>query len=93
LLQLTGLDRFVTASYGAQQQVNRQVEQAMVDYRQTDTVRLAKDMPRTTISVTQDETFTGGLCLVAPEPVSNFIILEQLAQTRDAELRGDAIHQ
>jgi hypothetical protein len=29
-LNLTGLDRFVAASYGAQQQVNGQVEQAMV---------------------------------------------------------------
>jgi hypothetical protein len=83
LLNLTGLDRFVAASYGAQHQVNRQVEQALVDYRQAETARLAKDMPRKTISMTQDETFTGGLCLVAIEPVRNFIILAQLAQTRD----------
>ena len=86
LLQLPGLDRFVAASSGAQQQVNRQVEHAIVDYRQAETARLAKDMPRKTISVTQDETFTGGLCLVATEPVSNFIILEQLAQTRDQDV-------
>jgi hypothetical protein len=83
LLNLTGLDRFVAASYGVQQQVNSQVEQAIVDYQQTETARLAKDMPRKAITVTQDETFTGGLCLVASEPVSNFIILEQLAQARD----------
>jgi hypothetical protein len=38
-LTLTGLDRFVAASYGSQQQVNRQVEQAIVDYRQTETTR------------------------------------------------------
>ncbi len=82
-LKLTGLDRFVAASYGAQQQVNCQVEEAMVAYRQTETARLAKDMPRKDLTVTQDETFTGGLCLVGSEPVSNFIILEQLAQRRD----------
>src|SRR5205085_3855722 len=41
--------------------------------------------PRKTITVTQDETFTGGLCLVASDPMSNFIILEQLAQTRDQD--------
>ena len=86
LLKLTGLDCFVAASYGTQQQVNLQVEQAIVDYRQTETTRLAKDMPRKTITVTQDETFTGGLCLVATEPMSNFIILEQLAQTRDQDV-------
>jgi hypothetical protein len=85
LRNLTSLDRFVAASYGAQQQVNLQVEQAIVDYRHTETPRLAKDMPHKVITVTQDETFTGGLCLVATEPVSNFIILEQLAQTRDQD--------
>jgi hypothetical protein len=82
-LTLTGLDRFVAASYGAQQQVNRRVEEAMVAYRQDETARLAQDMPRKAITVTQDETFTGGLCLVTMDPESNFIILEQLAQTRD----------
>jgi len=82
-LNLTGLDRFVAASYGAQQQVNRRVEEAMVAYRQDETARLAKDMPRKAITVTQDETFTGGLCLVTMDPESNFIILEQLAQARD----------
>ena len=89
LLKLTALDRFVAASYGAQQQVNSQVEQAIVDYRQTETARLAQDMPRKTITVTQDETFTGGLCLVASEPTSNFIILEQLAQARDQTAWND----
>jgi hypothetical protein len=29
---------------------------------------LAQDMPRKTITVTQDETFTGGLCLVTMDP-------------------------
>jgi Family of unknown function (DUF6399) len=86
LLNLTGLDRFVAAAYGTQQQVHRQVEHAIVDYRHTETARLATDMPRKTITVTQDETFPGGLCLVASEPVSNFIILEQLAQARDQDI-------
>jgi hypothetical protein len=73
-LNLTGLDRFVAASYGAQQQVNRQVEEAMVTYRHAETARLAQDMPRKAITVTQDETCTGGLCLVTMDPESNFII-------------------
>jgi len=82
-LNLTGLDRFVAASYGAQQQVNRRVAAAMVTYRQDATARLAKDMPRKAITVTQDATLTGGLCLVTMDPASHFIILEQLAQGRD----------
>jgi Family of unknown function (DUF6399) len=82
-LKLTGLERFVAASDGAQQQVNGQVEAAMVADRQTATARLAKDMPRPDITVTQDETCTGGLCLVGSEPVSHVILVEQLAQRRD----------
>jgi Family of unknown function (DUF6399) len=82
-LHLTGLDRFVAASSGAQQQVNRRVEEAIVVYHQDETARLATDMPRKDLTVTQDETFTGGLCLITMDPESNCIILEQLAQARD----------
>src|SRR5262245_48317731 len=82
-LHLTGLDRFVAASYGAQQQVNVHIEQAIVDYAHTETPRLAKAMPHKDLTVTQDETFTGGLCLITMDQESNFLIVEQLAQARD----------
>jgi hypothetical protein len=82
-LHLTGLNRFVAASYGAQQQVNCHIEHAMVTYHHDETARLAQDMPRKDLTVTQDETFTGGLCLITMDPESNFILLEQLAQARD----------
>jgi hypothetical protein len=82
-LNLTGLNRFVASSYGAQQQVNCQVEHAIVDSRQSETARLAKDMPHKDLTVTQDETFTGGLCLITMDPESTFIIVEQSAQARD----------
>jgi hypothetical protein len=85
LLQLTGLNRFVGASYGTQHQVNRRVEEAIVAYRQAEHARLAPEMSPKDISLTQDETFTGGLCLVGVEPVSNFIFLEQLAAARDQD--------
>jgi Family of unknown function (DUF6399) len=82
-LNLTGLNRFVAASYGAQQQVNCHIEHAMVTYHQDETARLAQDMPPKDLTVTQDETFTGGLCLITMDPESNFILVEQLAQARD----------
>lgn len=85
LLKLTGLDRFVGASYGTQQQVNRRVEEAIVAYRHVESTRLAQAMPAKEITMTQDETFTGGLCLVGIEPVSNYIVLEQLAAARDQD--------
>ncbi len=63
LLELTGLNRFVGASYGTQQQVNRGVEEAIVAYRCEERTRLAHEMPPKDLTLTQDETFTGGLCL------------------------------
>src|SRR5215217_4282215 len=82
-LTLTGLNRFVAASYGAQQQVNVHIEQAMVTYGHDETTRLANGMPPKDLTVTQAETFTGGLCLITMDPESNFLIVEQLAQARD----------
>lgn len=84
-LQMTGLNRFVGASYGTQQQVNRRVEEAMVAYRQEESTRLAQEMPAIDITLTQDETFTGSLCLVGIEPVSNYVLLEHTAEARDQD--------
>jgi len=90
-LHLTGLNRFVAASYGAQQQINGQIEQAMVAYDHDETARLAKARPKKDLTVTQDETCTGGLCLITLDPDSNFILVEQLAQARDHVSWNDAM--
>jgi hypothetical protein len=80
---LTGRDRFVAASYGAQQQGKRRVEEAIVVYHHDATARLATDRPRKDLTVPQDDTFTGGLCLITMAPESHCILVEQLAQARD----------
>ena len=85
LLKLTGLNRFVGASSGTQQQVNRHVEEAMVAYRQEESTRLALEMPPKEITMTLDERFTGGLCLVGMDPESNYIVLEHTAPARDQD--------
>jgi hypothetical protein len=89
LLEMTGLNRFVGASFGTQQRINRGVEEAMVAYTREETQCLAQGMTPKDITVTQDETFTGGLCLVAIEPISNYILLEQTADARDHETWSD----
>ena len=70
---------------GRQHQVNRRVEEAIVAYRQEESARLAHEMPPKDITMTQDETFTGGLCLVGMDPESNYIVLEQAAPARDQD--------
>jgi hypothetical protein len=91
--ELTGLNRFVGASYGTQQRVNRGVEEALVAYRREESARLARAMPPKDITLTQDETLTGGLCLVGIEPVSNSIVLEQAAQARDQDTWQERMEQ
>jgi hypothetical protein len=56
-----------------------------VAYQREETTRLAQEMPPQEITATQEETFTGGLCLVAIEPVSNSILLEHTAEARDQD--------
>jgi hypothetical protein len=83
LLHLTGVDRFVAASSGAQQQVKLHIAHAMVPSRHDATARLAIGMPHKDLTVPQDDTCTGGLCLITMAPESTFILVEQLAQARD----------
>jgi hypothetical protein len=58
---------------------------AILKLRQEESARLAQDMPTKAITLAKDETFTGGLCLVAAEPKSNDIVLEQAAHARDQD--------
>jgi hypothetical protein len=56
-------------------------------------LRLAQTMPEKKISVCEDETFHPEICLVAIEPVSDFILVEQYAKQRDAETWNQALKQ
>jgi hypothetical protein len=82
-LERTGRNRFVGASFGTPQQSNRGVEEAMMAYRREAMGRLAQAMTPKAITVTQEETFTGGLCRVALAPVSNSLLLEHTAEARE----------
>jgi len=85
LFELTGLDQFIASSYGAQYNVSVEMEQAIINFDHFEKERLAASMPSKEISVCEDETFHPETCLVAIEPVSNFILLEKYADSRKAE--------
>ena len=85
LLELSGLDRFVAASYGAQQKVSGALEEAVVEFGQEERDRLAESMEPQQITVCEDETFHPETCLVAIEPASNFILVERYAESRKAK--------
>lgn len=84
LLRYAGLAPFLACSYGAQHSVAQRLEQQVVCLGQQEQQRLGAQMPPRTVTLVEDETFHPQPCLVAIEPVSNFIVLERYAQRRDA---------
>jgi Family of unknown function (DUF6399) len=92
-LRLTGLDRLVAASHGARHRFAALVEQAVGDFADAQRARLAAAMAARAIAVAEDETFHPATCLVAVEPVSGFLLLEQYAERRDAATWDAALGQ
>jgi hypothetical protein len=84
-LKLSGLDAFIASSYGAQQAVAEELELLLVRFGEEEDHRLAASMPPREITLCEDETFHPQICLVAIEPVSNFILVEQYQPQRDAK--------
>jgi hypothetical protein len=66
------------------------MEEAVIAFDQEERQRLAAGMSPKQITVCQDETFHPQTCLVAIEPVSNFILLEKYADDRKAETWTEA---
>lgn len=91
VLRLSSLDYFVASSYGALRERGIVMEEAIVDYGKEERERLSKKMPTKKISITEDETFHHKPCLVAIEPVSNFILLEEYGEKRDAQSWNKAL--
>lgn len=90
-LELTGLDDFLPASFGAQQAFVARLETGLAEYGREEEHRLAAQMPPREISDAEDETFHPKICLVAIEPVSNYLMLETYAERRDADTWHEAL--
>ncbi len=94
MLGLAGVGPFVGLSYGSQQKAATNMQEAIVQYEAEQRPQLAAQMPHKKITVCEDETFpAGGLCLVAVEPVSGFIVLEEYSDKRDAETWNMALQE
>ncbi len=93
LLELCQLDRFIAVSYGAQQKIAASIERCIEQFGEEEQARLTVQMPHREITLCQDETFHPQICLVAIEPVSNFLILEEYAAKRDAPTWNAAVDE
>lgn len=92
-LELSQLDAFVAASYGAQRKVAEEMEFLLVAFGQEEHQRLGAQMQPVEITLCEDETFHPQICLVGIEPVSNFILLEQYEAHRDAHTWNQSVDQ
>jgi hypothetical protein len=93
-LDRAGLDRFVASSRGALHRLSAHLESDLVAFRDSEQPVLAGQMKPTTITLIPDEHFHSGKpCLVAIEPVSNFIAVECYRDRRDADTWEEAIDE
>ncbi len=92
-LELSGLWRVVASGYGTQQAAIESMEKAIVAFGKVEPSRLGAEMPAREITVSQDENFHEQPCLVAMEPVSNYILVEEHAEDRRTETWKDAMER
>jgi hypothetical protein len=85
-LELAQLAPFVAASYGPHQRLATLLQELLGRYEQEQRQQLAPRMKAKAITLCEDENFHGAQpCLVAIEPVSNFLVLEVYRPQRDAD--------
>ena len=84
VVELAGLGPFVANSFGSHQKLAVGMEKEICAFGVEQREKLAAKMQPKDITACQDETFHPAPCLVAIEPVSNFILLEAYAEGRDA---------
>jgi hypothetical protein len=85
VLDWSGLGPFVANSLGSHHKLSVAMEAQTRAFGAAERTRLSSQLTPKTITVCEDETFHPAPCLVAIEPVSNFILLESYAESRDAE--------
>ena len=90
-LELSGLGAFVAPSFGAQQKAAVAMEEEMLVFGQEERARLAPTMEPKKVTVCEDETFHPEICLVAVDPLSNYLLLEVYADQRDTKTWKEAM--
>jgi hypothetical protein len=83
-LRWTRLDCFVAPSTGALHELGQTIQTDLAVFADEERPRLTEGMKHRHIALVPDENFHGNhVCLVAAEPASNFLFVEQYAERRD----------
>ena len=91
VLRLSGLDRWLASSHGALHAASVRMDQGVTQVGEAELTQLAAAMPLRKIALCEDETHHPKPCLVAIEPVSDFILVEEYAEQRDATTWNEAV--
>ena len=92
-LELVDLHHFVGASYGALYDLDQHLQDDLIRFGQEERQRLTPGMTAKDIVLCGDEHFHSAcVCLIAMEPVSNFILVEGYYARRDSQTWGMAIN-
>ena len=86
-----GLSPFVASSYSSQRRVSKQLDDNIIQFGKIEGKKLGQQMPVKAITLCEDETFHPEICLVAIEPVSNFILVEKYAMDRKTKTWDEAV--
>ena len=91
VLRLACLDRWIAPSHGSLHAASVRMETCVGGWGDAQRAALAPTMPTRSIALCEDETHHPAPCLVAIEPVSDFIVVERYATRRDAEAWNAAV--
>lgn len=92
-LELSGIANFIGSGYGTQRAVSLEIEREINRFEKKEETRLSEKMEAKEICVAQDETYHEYPCLVAIEPVSNYILLEKYAPDRQGETWNELMRE
>jgi len=84
--KMANIDKFVGSSQTALQNIAKKLDKQIKNFGKEESERLAQNMPHKSITGALDENFImDEMTLILMEPVSNFILAEQIEEKRDAE--------
>ena len=92
-LELSGLSKFIASSYGTQRKTSKEMGKAICAFEKQEEKRLGAEMESRKICIAEDETYHEKPCLVAIEPVSGYILLEEYAEDRQAETWNERLSE
>lgn len=90
-LGMCGVSPFIASSYSTQCRASTKMDDEIIEFEKPQRERLSAQMPKKKISLCEDETFHPEICLVAMEPVSNYLLVEKYVENREGETWNDAV--